>query len=181
MEVVDWSANILFTKCSKTGIKFHTTDIRIDPEKKIVQLQKIVALMQLALYLTGGGVARQEEVFRLMIDRTKWSTTGFLHYTLESRKKGSLLARTGKIFTRRLTPELSRLLVVVRQVCILMDALCVNGELLPMLDGSYGMPHAMAELMGIGDRTPLMTDVRQAVTAGVLYDVKTIGALNQRF
>ena len=163
LHVQDWYANICYTTCSRTGDKFSTTDIRLEGES--VQIQKILALMNLAIYATGGGVARQEEVFRLTIDRTKWSSMGWVHYTLESRKKGSLLARRGKIRTRRITPELSRILVVVRQVCILMKKPGVDGELLPRLDGSYGIPQAMAELMGIEGQAPRMTDIRQALTS----------------
>lgn len=148
-------------QCSVRVNECHLSDLSLKDDGRLVDLQKLCALLEFSLYGFGLGVGRHMEVESIELNAFSWMQSS-LFYGLVSRKTGSVLAREGRFVLHKLPAIISRCLLLTRRVITAKVGHPKDGKLFPTLPNrTYTMMSLVRSIFELGPNEGEMVQVRQ--------------------
>lgn len=148
-------------QCSVQVNECHLSDLSLKEDGRLVDLQKLCALLEFSLLGFGLGVGRHMEVESIELNAFSWLQSS-LFYGLVSRKTGSVLAREGRFVLHKLPAIISRCLLLTRRVITAKVGHPKEGKLFPPLPNrAYDTMSLVRSIFELGPNEGDMVQVRQ--------------------
>ena len=148
-------------QCSVRVNECHLSDLSLKEDGRLVDLQKLCALLEFSLFGFGLGVGRHMEVESIELNAFSWLQSS-LFYGLVSRKTGSVQAREGRFVLHKLPAIISRCLLLTRRVITAKVGHPKEGKLFPTLPNrTYTMMTLVRSIFELGPNEGEMVQVRQ--------------------